>query len=242
MGEAFATRVQRDARAVDDDPPDAADGAKPEATAVEFRARHAMPGDSTPRHVDARGLRRDRAGARGEVVDLNRAFLCDMANHEAPHDHGGDRTAGDAAVSRRVADDEKARRTVAILRPRSGRGRDRDDRHTCKKEENPAHFLLQSTPPAAAGTSGAWANLSEMSPGALQDRSERLASLVDELGAALRGSGVAADAAARVLESASAAVLDALTLDLMLPDDPPVEVSAPPVEEPPAEPGLPLAA
>ncbi len=81
-----------------------------------------------------------------------------------------------------------------------------------------------------------------MSPAALQDRSERLASLVDELGAALRGSGVADDAAARVLESASAAVLDALTLDLMLPDDPPVRVAAPPLDEPAAEPVLPLAA
>jgi hypothetical protein len=61
-----------------------------------------------------------------------------------------------------------------------------------------------------------------MSPGALQDRSDRLASLVDELGAALRSGGVAEDAAARLLASASAAVLDALTLDLMFADDPPV--------------------
>lgn len=81
-----------------------------------------------------------------------------------------------------------------------------------------------------------------MSPGALQDRSERLASLVDELGAALRNSGVAEDAAARLLENASAAVLDALTLDLMLPDDSHV-VAATPVEQPEAdEPALPLAA
>jgi len=85
-------------------------------------------------------------------------------------------------------------------------------------------------------------SFSEMSPGALQDRSERLASLIDGLGAALRSSGVAEDAAARLLENASAAVLDALTLDLMLPDDPPVSVAAP-VEEPEtAEPALPLAA
>ena len=81
-----------------------------------------------------------------------------------------------------------------------------------------------------------------MSPGALQDRSERLASLIDGLGAALRSSGVADDAASRLLEHASAAVLDALTLDLMLPDDPPVPVAARPVEEPPVEPALPLAA
>jgi hypothetical protein len=81
----------------------------------------------------------------------------------------------------------------------------------------------------------------EMSPGALQDRSERLASLVDGLGAALRDSGVADDAASRLLASAAAAVLDALTLDLMLPDDPPVPVAAP-VDEPTVEPTLPLAA
>ena len=84
--------------------------------------------------------------------------------------------------------------------------------------------------------------LFEMSPGALQDRSERLASLVDGLGAALRDSGVADDAASRLLESASAAVLDALTLDLMLPDDSPVPVAAPVVEEPAVDPVLPLAA
>ena len=81
-----------------------------------------------------------------------------------------------------------------------------------------------------------------MSPGALQDRSERLASLVDGLGAALRASGVADDAASRLLENASAAVLDALTLDVMLPDDPPAPVATP-VEQPVAEPpSLPLAA
>lgn len=82
-----------------------------------------------------------------------------------------------------------------------------------------------------------------MSPGALQDRSERLASLIDGLGAALRDSGIADDAAARLLEHASAAVLDALTLDLMLPDDPPAQAPpATPAEVPPVEPVLPLAA
>ena len=80
-----------------------------------------------------------------------------------------------------------------------------------------------------------------MSPAALQDRSERLASLIDGLGDALRGSGVSEDAASRLLASASAAVLDALTLDLMLPDDPPDPVAAP-AEQPAAEPSLPLAA
>jgi hypothetical protein len=81
-----------------------------------------------------------------------------------------------------------------------------------------------------------------MSPGSLQDRSERLAALVDELGAALRSSGVADDAASRLLENASAAVLDALTLDLMLPDDPPTPRVSTPVEEPAGEPAIPLAA
>jgi hypothetical protein len=81
-----------------------------------------------------------------------------------------------------------------------------------------------------------------MSPDALQDRSERLAALVDGLSAALRSSGVAEDAAARMLENASAAVLDALTLDLMLADDPPAPAAAP-VEEPAVSaPTLPLAA
>jgi hypothetical protein len=83
--------------------------------------------------------------------------------------------------------------------------------------------------------------LFEMSPGALQDRSDRLASLVEGLGAALRESGVADDATSRLLESASAAVLDALTLDLMLAGDPPAVVTAP-VEEPTVEPALPIAA
>jgi hypothetical protein len=79
-----------------------------------------------------------------------------------------------------------------------------------------------------------------MSPGALQDRSERLASLVDGLSSALRDSGVAEDAASRLLESASAAVLDALTLELMLSGDPPVPAAA--RVEDAVEPSLPLAA
>ena len=80
-----------------------------------------------------------------------------------------------------------------------------------------------------------------MSPGALQDRAERLASLVDGLGAALRGSGVTDDVASRVLANASAAVLDALTLDVMLADDSPAVPTAP-AGQPEAEPALPLAA
>jgi hypothetical protein len=83
--------------------------------------------------------------------------------------------------------------------------------------------------------------LFEMSPDALQDRAERLASLVDGLGTALRGAHVADDAALRVLENASAAVLDALTLDLMLSDDSPAPLAAP-VAKSAAEPPLPLAA
>ncbi len=83
-----------------------------------------------------------------------------------------------------------------------------------------------------------------MSPGALQDRSERLATLVDELGAALRSSGIAEDATSRMLENASAAVLDALTLDLMLTDESPAPRVTAPAEEPTPtpEPVLPLAA
>jgi hypothetical protein len=84
-------------------------------------------------------------------------------------------------------------------------------------------------------------SLREMSPDALQDRSERLASLVDGLGAALRSSGVADDAASRLLENASAAVLDALTLDLMLAGDAATVVVSP-AEPPAGEPVLPLAA
>ena len=81
-----------------------------------------------------------------------------------------------------------------------------------------------------------------MSPGALQDRAERLSALVDGLGAALRESGVADDIASRVLENASAAVLDALTLDLMLREDPSAPRVAAPAGEPAGAPTLPLAA
>jgi hypothetical protein len=82
-----------------------------------------------------------------------------------------------------------------------------------------------------------------MTPGALQDRSDRLASLVEELGAALRDCGIGDDAAARLLGNASAAVLDALTLDLLLAEDAQATVAAPPAESPEAaEPVLPLAA
>ncbi|MDX6482150.1 MAG: hypothetical protein QOG85_2660 [Gaiellaceae bacterium] len=81
-----------------------------------------------------------------------------------------------------------------------------------------------------------------MSPEALQDRSERLAALVDGLGAALRGTGISEDAAMRLLENASAAVLDALTLDFMLADSRSVPATPVVVEQPAAAPALPLAA
>jgi hypothetical protein len=82
-----------------------------------------------------------------------------------------------------------------------------------------------------------------MSPGALEDRAERLASLVDELGAALRAGGVADDVALRVLENASAAVLNALALDLMFGTSPPAPaVARTGPSGPVAPPTLPLAA
>jgi hypothetical protein len=85
-------------------------------------------------------------------------------------------------------------------------------------------------------------SLREMSPGVLEDRSERLASLVEGLGAALRSSGVAEDVAARVLENASAAVLDALTLDLMFTDVAPAPSASPAAEPSGVGSVLPLAA
>lgn len=84
--------------------------------------------------------------------------------------------------------------------------------------------------------------LCEMSSGALQDRSERLAALVEQLGAALRSSGVADDAAARVLENASAAVLDALTLEVMLTDARPAQRVSMRSDTAAPEPALPQAA
>jgi hypothetical protein len=82
----------------------------------------------------------------------------------------------------------------------------------------------------------------EMSSGTLQDRADRLAALVHELGAAMRSSGVDDDAASRLLENASAAVLDALTLDLMFTGDVSTPPGATPVEEPPVKPMFPRAA
>lgn len=78
-----------------------------------------------------------------------------------------------------------------------------------------------------------------MLDGALQERSELLAARVDALAAELRASGVSAEAASRLLEAASTAVLHALTLELLLAPEP---VAAPAVEPEPAETEVPLAA
>jgi hypothetical protein len=74
----------------------------------------------------------------------------------------------------------------------------------------------------------------------LQERSERLAARVDALAAALQECGAAEDAAARLLGHASAAVLEALTLELLL--APETAPAAPPADKPVREPSLPLAA
>ena len=72
----------------------------------------------------------------------------------------------------------------------------------------------------------------------LQSRADELASRVEALAAALHGSGVPEETSARLLSQASAAVLQALTLDLLL--EPP---EAPAIEgETPAEPRFRLAA
>jgi hypothetical protein len=75
----------------------------------------------------------------------------------------------------------------------------------------------------------------------LQERSDRLAAQMDALAAALHDCGADGDAAARLLGHASAAVLQALTLELLLA---PTAVPPPqPAQEKPArEPSLPLAA
>ncbi len=50
----------------------------------------------------------------------------------------------------------------------------------------------------------------------LQQRSDRLASRVEALAAALRDSGVSEEASAELISRASAAVLQALSLELLL--------------------------
>jgi hypothetical protein len=79
-----------------------------------------------------------------------------------------------------------------------------------------------------------------MLDGSLLERSERLAARVDALALALQESGVADAAASHLLEAASTAVLQALTLELLLA---PTPIAAPAVEaEQPAETEVPLAA
>ncbi len=84
-----------------------------------------------------------------------------------------------------------------------------------------------------------------MADWAAQDSSERFALHVDALAVALQESGAADAAATRLLASASAAVMQALTLELMLAPQrasaaaEPLPVAAP---EEPAAPEIPLAA
>lgn len=79
-----------------------------------------------------------------------------------------------------------------------------------------------------------------MSAGSLHDRSESLAARVDALAAALHECGADEGASASLLGHASAAVLQALTLELLL--APAALPPALPAEEPAREPSLPLAA
>jgi hypothetical protein len=60
-----------------------------------------------------------------------------------------------------------------------------------------------------------------MSDDRLQSRADRLAARVEALAAALHASGVAEEAAVRLLSHASAAVLQALRLELLLEELPP---------------------
>ncbi len=76
--------------------------------------------------------------------------------------------------------------------------------------------------------------------GSLQERSDRLAAHVDALAAALHECGAGEEAAARLLAHASTAVLQALTLELLL--APGGAPSAQPADEPARELSLPLAA
>lgn len=77
-----------------------------------------------------------------------------------------------------------------------------------------------------------------MIDGNLQDRSDRLAARVEALAAALHDCGAGEEAAARLLGHASTAILQALTLELLL-----APAASSRVVEPVAEPApLPLAA
>lgn len=82
-----------------------------------------------------------------------------------------------------------------------------------------------------------------MFEGSVQERSELLAARVEALAAALQECGVAEEASARLLASASSAVLQALTLELLLERREPVAAPEPEVQpELPAAPDVPLAA
>ena len=72
----------------------------------------------------------------------------------------------------------------------------------------------------------------------LQERSESLAARVDALALALQESGIGDAAASHLLEAASTAVLQALTLELLFAPEP----VPTPAEQPEREPALPLAA
>jgi hypothetical protein len=75
----------------------------------------------------------------------------------------------------------------------------------------------------------------------LQSRADELAARVQALARALHASGVSDEASERLLARASAAALQALTLELLLVQREPAS-SAAQAEEPRCEPSLPLAA
>jgi hypothetical protein len=66
----------------------------------------------------------------------------------------------------------------------------------------------------------------------LQNRADSLAARIEALAAALHASGISDETAERLLSQATAAVLDALTLELLLegPETPPAAGHEPPVE------------
>lgn len=76
----------------------------------------------------------------------------------------------------------------------------------------------------------------------LEERSARLVARIDALAAALHASGVAEEAASRLLAHASTAVLQALTLEALLARPEHAVPATQPAEEPLRERPLPLAA
>jgi hypothetical protein len=81
------------------------------------------------------------------------------------------------------------------------------------------------------GTTGDSANLPPLPASALQSRADGLAARIDGLATALRESRIPDETAARLLSHASTAVLQALTLELLL--EPPALVPAFAVEPDP---------